>query len=210
MVFDMILEAGHEIVGVSAPFGRDAPGGWRNDALAMSAERRNIPWLESGLLRAETLPPDVDLIVAAHSHDFIGSKTRLRARLGGIGYHPSLLPRHRGRDAIRWALHMGDAITGGSVYWLSDTMDGGDIAAAQHVFIEPGETVDSLWRDKLAPLGVELLARVLSDLDRGVMRRHPQERAAVTWEPSWERAPRPRPDLELLGAAPAGLRVERF
>ena len=43
---------------------------------------------------------------AAHSHDFIGRKTRALSRLGALGYHPSLLPLHRGRDAIRWAVHM--------------------------------------------------------------------------------------------------------
>ncbi len=113
------------------------------------------------------MPAGVDLIVCAHSHDFVGRKTRLKARLGAIGYHPSLLPRHRGREAVRWAVHMGDAVTGGTVYWLTDSVDAGPIAAQEHVFIVPGEAPERLWREKLAPLGVRLTLRVLQDLAAG-------------------------------------------
>jgi methionyl-tRNA formyltransferase len=110
--------------------------------------------------------PRVDLIVAAHSHDFIGEKTRQRATWGGIGYHPSLLPLHRGRDAVRWAIRMGERVTGGSVYRLANRMDGGDILAQRHVFIQPGDTPEELWRRDLAPLGVELLAKTVAAFAR--------------------------------------------
>jgi len=75
------------------------------------------------------LPGGVDLILYAHSHDFIGAATRGKTRLGAMGYHPSLLPLHRGRDAVCWTLRMGDKVAGGSVYWLTDVVDGGPIAA---------------------------------------------------------------------------------
>lgn len=196
-----------EIVGVSSP--AFAGCGVKPDRLRAQADLRGVPWVQAGRLNAETLPDDVDLIVAAHSHDFIGRKTRLRARLGGIGYHPSLLPRHRGRDAIRWTVHMGDPITGGTVYWLSDRVDGGDIAAQDFVFVDPNETADSLWREKLAPLGVSLMQATLEDLIAGVMRREPQDEAFATWEPSWNRAPLARPDLELLGGPIDGVQIVR-
>lgn len=205
-VFDLALRLGHEIAGVSAPAEnsrRDGP-----DRLMFAADRKGVPWLEAGRLRAEFMPAGVDLILAAHSHDFIGRATRMKARLGGIGFHPSLLPRHRGRDAIRWTIHMRDAIAGGSVYWLSERVDGGDIAAQDFVFVDPDETVESLWRAKLAPLGVRLFETVLNDLGAGVIRRQKQDEAVATWEPSWERQPLQRPDLLLLGAAPEGMVVE--
>ena len=148
------------------------------DRLRDAAEKAGVPWLEAGKLRAELMPEGVDLIVCAHSHDFIGRKTRLKARLGAIGYHPSLLPRHRGRDAVRWALHMGDAVTGGTVYWLTDNVDAGPIAAQEHVFVAPGETPERLWRDKLAPLGVRLTLSVLEDLAAGRIVERRQDEAA--------------------------------
>ena len=154
------------------------------------------------------MPEGVDLIVCAHSHDFVGRKTRLKARLGAIGYHPSLLPRHRGRDAVRWALDMGDPVTGGIVYWLNETIDGGPIAAQEHVFAAPGETQEALWRDKLAQLGVKLTLAVLEDLSAGRIVARRQDEACATWEPSWERPPLARPDLDLIGSLPAGFRLE--
>lgn len=198
---------GHEIVGVSAP--AFSTTGGSADKLRALAELDGVPWLEAGALRADRLPDGTDLILAAHSHDFIGRKTRHRAAIGAIGYHPSLLPRHRGRDAIRWTIRDRDPVTGGTVYWLSERMDGGDIAAQDFVFVSPDETPESLWREKLAPLGLRLLERVLKDIAGGVIRRRRQPEEYATWEPSWSRPPAFRPDLELLGRMPAGVRVER-
>ena len=169
-VLEMALELKHTVIGVSAPFRED-----KQDRLHFAAERRGIPVIKAGTLRAENIPDGTDLIIAAHSHDFIGRKTRLKSKLGAIGYHPSLLPRHRGRDAVRWAVKMGDSITGGSVYWLNDTVDGGPIAAQRHVFIKPGDSAEELWIRDLAPLGLALLENVLRDIDCGVLVRQPQD-----------------------------------
>ena len=169
-----------------------------------------MPWIPAGELRADRVPDGTDLIVAAHSHDSLGRRTRLRARLGTIGYHPSLLPLHRGRDAVRWTVKMGDRVTGGTVYWLSDALDAGDIAAQDYCFVRPGDTAAELWRRDLFPLGVRLFERVLGDLARGVVVRIPQDETLATWEPSWDRPPVVRPELPLLGTgAPAGYRVVR-
>jgi methionyl-tRNA formyltransferase len=167
------------------------------DRLAAQAEIHRTPCLHK--LTAATMPAGVDLIVAAHSHDFIGEKTRLRAAFGGIGYHPSLLPLHRGRDAVRWALRMGDRVTGGSVYRLANRMDGGDVLAQRHVFIYPGDTADELWRRDLAPLGVRLLADTVAAFARdGYQHGTPQNEALATWEPSIDRPPAYRPDLLMI------------
>ena len=154
-------------------------------------------------LKAETMPAGIDLIVAAHSHDFIGEKTRQRARFGGIGYHPSLLPVHRGRDAVRWAVRMRERVTGGSVYRLSNRMDGGDVLAQRHVFIRPDDTAAELWRREIAPLGVELLAQVVAAFAaRGWQHGTAQDEALATWEPSIDRPPAHRPDLLMIGGPP--------
>lgn len=206
-VLEECLRRGHEIAGVSAPLASGSDPA-RPDRLRSAAELKDLQVLPAGMLNADTLPDGVDLIVAAHSHDFIGRRTRLKAKLGAIGYHPSLLPLHRGRDAVRWAIKMEDRVTGGSIYWLTDTMDGGPIAAQSFVFLEPGETAESLWREKLFPLGVRLFSRVLADLEAGRIIAVPQDDLLATWEPSWERPPVRRPDLVMIGPGPlAGFTV---
>jgi len=73
------------------------------------------------------------------------------------------------------------------------------MAAQDYCLIEPGETAEDLWRDKLFPMGVRLFARVLADIAEGTVVAVPQEETVATWEPSWERPPLRRPDLTMIG-----------
>lgn len=200
---DLLIVLGHEVVGVSAP--RENTDG-SEDRLWRRARVLGYPLLPAGELREALLPESVDLIVCAHSHDFIGRRTRQKARLGAIGFHPSLLPLHRGRDAIRWALKMGERVTGGSVYWLSDVVDGGPVAAQDWVRLD--DTPESLWRRELQPMGLRLLAQVLGDASRGLLVQIPQDEALATWEPSFNPPPLMRPDLpQLTVGGDSGARV---
>ncbi len=172
--------------------------GFRWDRLRTWADLHGAPWLDAIELRADRIPDNTDVIVAAHSHAFISRRTRYRARYA-IGYHPSLLPVHRGRDAIRWTIRDRDKITGGTVYHLSDNVDAGPIAAQAWCHVHPDDTPETLWRNRLFPLGVELLTDVLDRLDTtGHIDYHPQDEALATWEPSWQRPPLHRPELPEL------------
>jgi methionyl-tRNA formyltransferase len=58
-----------------------------------------------------------------------------RVPLGGIGAHPSLLPRHRGPDPYFWAIDAGDAETGVTVHRLTERYDDGEILDARALSI---------------------------------------------------------------------------
>lgn len=212
--YKLIRAMGHEVVGVCSPAYRDerlrlayGDGDDKPDRLRIATMLDGVPWLEGGKLRAETLPDNVDLIVAAHSYDFIGRETRNRAKLGAIGYHPSLLPLHRGRDAVRWVVKLRERVTGGTVYWLNDTVDGGPVAAQEHVFVDPKWGATELWRESLQALGLRLFRKVLADIERGVLVRIPQNPKLATWEPKLDAPPLYRPDLLQIGDAWAGFTV---
>ena len=113
------------------------------------------------LVVASEIAEGSDLIVTAHSHARISNGALAAARLGGIGYHPSLLPRHRGIAAVEWTVREGDTIAGGTVYHLADRMDAGAIAAQEWCFVRKGETARELWERALAPLGQKLLGEVI-------------------------------------------------
>jgi methionyl-tRNA formyltransferase len=110
---------------------------------------------------AAEIAEGTDLIVTAHSHARVTKEALAVARLGGIGYHPSLLPRHRGIAAVEWTIREGDSIAGGTVYHLADRMDAGAIALQEWVFVKKGETARQLWERALAPLGQKLLGDVI-------------------------------------------------
>lgn len=189
----------HDVVGVIAPI---------DDRLAARVSTAFGLPLHAGLgpLDQWVRGRDADLIVAAHSHAYLGKRTRAATRLGAIGYHPSLLPRHRGRDAVKWTIKLRDPIAGGSVYWFDSGVDTGPVAAQSWCHVDPAWDASDLWRERLFPMGVELLASVLGDLDQGILVSEPQDERFASWEPSWERPPLHRPELPELGG-PAGFEV---
>src|ERR1700723_2550503 len=113
------------------------------------------------LVAASEIAEATDLIVTAHSHARVSKQALAVSRLGGIGYHPSLLPRHRGLAAVEWTIREKDPIAGGTVYHLADRMDAGAIAAQDWGFVKKGETARELWERALAPLGQKLLGEVI-------------------------------------------------
>jgi methionyl-tRNA formyltransferase len=153
---DMLRQLGVEIARVVVA---DA-----EDRLAAAARATGIKvtvQADPKLVIAEEIAEGTDLIVTAHSHARIGQEALAAARLGGIGYHPSLLPRHRGLAAVEWTIREGDPIAGGTVYHLADRMDAGAIAAQDWCFVKKGETARELWERALAPLGLKLLGEVI-------------------------------------------------
>jgi methionyl-tRNA formyltransferase len=154
--FDMLRQRGVEIARVVVADGEDR--------LANAARAAGIEvtvQADPKLVVASEIADGTDLIVTAHSHARIGRDALAAAKLGGVGYHPSLLPRHRGIAAVEWTIREGDPIAGGSVYHLADQMDAGAIAAQEWVFVKKGETARELWERALAPLGQKLLGEVI-------------------------------------------------
>ena len=134
------------------------------DRLASTAKAAGIEVVvqaDPRRVAASEIAPNTDLIVTAHSHARVTREALASAKLGGIGYHPSLLPRHRGIAAIEWTIREGDPIAGGSVYHLAERMDAGAIAAQEWVFVKKGETARELWERALAPLGQKLLGDMI-------------------------------------------------
>jgi methionyl-tRNA formyltransferase len=177
-VLKLCLQRGDDVAKVIAPE--------EHDRLYDAARQSGVPVEISGRrIEASHIPAGVDVIVAAHAHAFITEAARLATKYGALGYHPSLLPRHRGRDAVHWTIHMGDSIAGGTVYWMDDGADTGPIAAQNWCHVLHGDDARTLWRRELAPMGVQLIEKVLGDLDNGVVTAIPQPCESATWEPSF-------------------------
>ena len=158
-----------------------------DDRLALRAQALGIPvhvQHDPRHVPAAEIADGSELIVCAHTHARIDAEALAKARLGGIGYHPSLLPRHRGIAAIEWTIKSGDAIAGGSIYHLAERMDAGAIAAQDWVFVKPGETARELWERALAPLGIRLLTEVVARASAtGSLPAQPQDEQFATLAP---------------------------
>jgi len=159
-----------------------------DDRLAVAATAAGIGIVVQAnpkLVAAAEIAEGTDLIVTAHSHARVSRDALAAAKLGGIGYHPSLLPRHRGIAAIEWTIKEGDPIAGGTVYHLADRMDAGAIAAQEWCFVKKGETARELWERALAPLGQKLLAEVVDYAKaHNALPAKPQDEQFATRAPS--------------------------
>ena len=157
------------------------------DRLAATAKAAGIDVVVQAnpkLVVASEIAPDTDLIVTAHSHARIGKDALEAAKLGGIGYHPSLLPRHRGKAAVEWTIKEGDPIAGGTIYHLADRMDAGAIAAQDWCFVKKGESARELWERALAPMWLRLLGEVIRHATlTGTLPSRPQDEAFATRAP---------------------------
>jgi len=63
-----------------------------------------------------------------------------------INIHPSLLPKYKGLHAIEQALNSGDDVTGVTVHYVNNELDGGEIIIQEEVPILPEDSVQSLTK----------------------------------------------------------------
>ena len=179
-VFEALCkEEGVRFTGVVAPAA--------DDRLALAAIKAGVPvhvLANPKIVPQDAIAEGTDLIVAAHTHARVSNEALARSRLGGVGYHPSLLPRHRGIAAVEWTILQGDPIAGGSVYHLADGWDAGAIAAQDWCFVGKGDTARELWERALAPMGLALLAKVVRHArDHGALPAYSQDPRFATKAP---------------------------
>ena len=193
-VMKALYESGHEIVGIAPP-----PQEKYKDKMVGYAMLKKIPIIsDCDRLLSKDIPDGTDLIISAHSHWIISDKIIEKCKYGGIGFHPSLLPRHRGRDAVRWTIHMGDFITGGTVYRLTGKCDGGDIINQRTLFVDKEWDYHDLWRE-LFPIGIEMILESVSAIEKGLDKGQKQDERFATFEPSWDRPRLQRNELIQIG-----------
>ncbi|SHF23431.1 Formyl transferase [Seinonella peptonophila] len=111
-------------------------------------------------------------------------KQKKRPKYGTLIFHPSLLPRHRGEDALRWAFRFGEKYTGATWYWLDDMPYTGDICEMVVLGIGYGENPKDFYTRAVVPAAMNMLFFIVNDLSKGLIRRRPQSNESATYEPS--------------------------
>ena len=101
---------------------------------------------------------------------------------GVFGMHPTLLPRHRGRAPIPWAILAGLARTGVTLFEIVDaTADSGEIVGQVVLDIAPDETATTLFQ-RLAEAHVQLIRELVPALVTRNAPRLPQDASrASSW-----------------------------
>ena len=86
----------------------------------------------------------VDFIVLAGYMRIIKNPSAFHCPL--INVHPSLLPKYKGLHAVEQALESGDKVTGCTVHYVNEELDGGEVILQSEVPILPEDDVKSLTK----------------------------------------------------------------
>ena len=178
---------GGDVVGIvtlPGPVDANRSGQCRFDDVA---ERVGATLVETADVNAdETLEAvsalEPDLIFVVGWSQLVREPFIALARTGVFGMHPTLLPRHRGRAPIPWAILTGLAKTGVTLFEIVDaTADSGPIVGQLEIAIAGNETATTLF-EKAADAHVELIRTCLPQLIAGTAPRLPQDpRRASAW-----------------------------
>lgn len=180
-----LVEKGKKVVGVFAP--PQVPGK-KAEPLGAAAEKLGIPVFPLERMREQKAYDDFialspELCIMAYVNDIIPGTIINYPRFGTIHYHPSLLPKHRGRSSINWAVISGDTKGGLSIIWADEGIDTGPILLQKEVEISSEDTTGSVYFSKLFPMGVDAVVEAVELIERGVAPRIPQDDSQASYEP---------------------------
>jgi methionyl-tRNA formyltransferase len=193
--FDMIgrdcleaaAEAGADIVGVVTLPGPVDPNRAGQCSFEDVAARHGAALVETTDVNSEATLAAVralepELIFVVGWSQLVREPFIALAAEGVFGMHPTLLPRHRGRAPIPWAILTGLARTGVTLFEIVDaTADSGAIVGQTVVEIDPDETATTLF-ERIADAHVELIRECVPRLlARAAPRVAQDPRRASTW-----------------------------
>jgi methionyl-tRNA formyltransferase len=104
-------------------------------------------------------------------------------RHGSLCFHPSLLPKYRGGNALAWQILLGETETGVTVFRPDAGVDTGPIVVQRRgVAIEAHHTAASLYFEKLYALGVEAMVEAVDLVASGRARYAAQDEARASFQ----------------------------
>ncbi len=183
-VLESLLEKGEEVAAVYTPPDR----GSRLDPLKEAAIAKEIPVYQPTTYKDDQVFTEYqelkpDLTILAFVTDIIPAKFFDAPSVGAICYHPSLLPLHRGASAINWAIIMGRAKTGLTIFWPDGGIDTGPMLLQKEVEIGPDDTTGSIYFNHLFPMGIDAILESVDLIKEGKAPKIPQSEEQATYEP---------------------------
>ena len=105
----------------------------------------------------------VDLIVLAGYMRVLKKPSEFPCPI--INVHPSLLPKYKGLNVVERAMEAGEKVTGCTVHYVNEELDGGEIIKQGEVPIMPEDTVESLTK-AIQRMEYAILPAAIQELSR--------------------------------------------
>ena len=137
------------------------------------AEKNNIPFKkfykisdEENVELIKKIEPDYIFVIGLSQ--LIPKKIIDLAKVGCVGFHPTPLPKFRGRAAVVWQILLGITNTKCSLFFIDEGMDSGDILGQEEYVIEETDYVSDVSR-KLNVALEKLSNRVLRQIQSNTL-----------------------------------------
>jgi methionyl-tRNA formyltransferase len=118
--------------------------------LSVTCEKYGIPWIYADDINSEFTKDwikalDPDIIFCFGWPKLLKQQLLKIPPAGVLGYHPTLLPLHRGRHPIIWALALGLNETGSTFFFMDSGADSGEILSQKIVKINFDDNAKELY-----------------------------------------------------------------
>lgn len=160
--------------------GAAAPRPVKEVALELGLSVSQPTRLGAGIPLGSPADPAVEALVVAAYGELIPEAVLQSLPFGGLGVHPSLLPRHRGPSPVAASILAGDSRTGVTVFRMTQRMDAGPILSQEAIPV-PASASSLDLSARLAQLGAQLLVRTLDRLEGEGISEIPQLESAATY-----------------------------
>ena len=175
-VLETMIEESAEIVGVVTSNHNDFNSDYAD--LKTTCVKNNIPALETNDINSDSsinwvkeLAPDVVFCIGWSS--LLQNRMLEIPPMGVIGFHPTALPKNRGRHPIIWALVLGLESTASTFFFMSKEADTGDIIDQKEVLIDSSDDASSLY-EKISKVAKNQIKTILLSLLSGNVKQIPQ------------------------------------
>jgi methionyl-tRNA formyltransferase len=186
---EKLVEKGEEVAAVFCP--PDAVEG-RFDPVKQKAIDLGVPVHQHKSMKRD---PQVlqkfkelnaDLAILAFVTQIVPESVFNTPKWGSICFHPSLLPKYRGRSAMNWALINGETKTGLTLFWVDEGIDTGPILLQKEVDVDPDATTGTLYFNSIFSLGVDAIAESVDLIAAGNPPRIVQDESQANYDPPCE------------------------
>jgi methionyl-tRNA formyltransferase len=150
------------------------------------AESNAVPYLSFDLVTE----PAVSEFLQAHRPDLlfvvglsqlVPKQVRGLARADSIGFHPTLLPRGRGRAPVAWTILLGEPAAA-NLFFLTDEPDAGDLIDQRPVEVRPDDYAQDLI-DRTNQVLEQMVTDLAPRIIQGALPRTPQDHSQATYYP---------------------------
>ena len=158
--------------------------GFSTPSIRAFAERQQIPFSTFiNINRPETLEAirnfAPDILFALGFSQIVGNELLAIPKKGAVGFHPTLLPKGRGRAPLAWLTH--DVSEGAATFFvMGNGVDDGPILVQEPFLVDPDDHANDVAKKLLVALD-RALDRWVPELNRGVWNPMPQDEHAASY-----------------------------